>query len=762
MRLDVKFRLSVYLSLVLASACLGQAEEPFLPGVFIFIAAVGLVFALAFALEGRWALTIVWANLLGMVIAAGAAFWIFFHMVKPPGGLGSVAPWPALLLPYIGPVLMCLLLAKLFRPKQVNDFWLLHTVGLMEVILACVLASDPLFGLLLFGYVVCSLWSLSLFYVYRERLRAGAESHAGAPIALRPLRRAFGWSVLAGLVALALFLLTPPLGESAWSPFLLNRGGPIVQGFTDQMDLNRTGHVQPSDEVAFTVRARDAKGDPFLELSGEQRWRGAVLDHYERGRWVSRSLTLLRKSRDDTWRFPGHRPEPRPGQIALDFAVPEATTTNALFLADPLWLPDDTILLPIASLQPDQRRSWYYQIVDQTLVPMPIAPPSGYHYEQLTFPPREPGVGPALSHDPREDELYYQQPVPGIRLVAADVIQQLQQAGTLDDADASVTGDNVQVEPAKWEKVAHALTEHLRSSHEYAYTLQLRRRDITLDPNEDFLRNIKQGHCERFASALALLLRSCRIPTRVVMGFRGAESQEPGEYLVRQNFAHSWVEVAVSRNDPHGTPHWHWLTLDPTPSDDAQDQAGDNKLHGWGGWKQLGESMWRNFVVDYNAEKRSEATTALVRRLGLDRLWRGVVNAATTIGALGGASIAVGIALLWLLARYRGRRRPPATSPKKPPVTFGSELYARLLGILERRLKLSPRPSQTPLEFARLAESALAGRELAPALAETPERVVGLLYRVHFGRRPSTPDETQELDRRLGELEAALTVPPGD
>ena len=37
----------------------------------------------------------------------------------------------------------------------------------------------------------------------------------------------------------------------------------------------------------------------------------------------------------------------------------------------------------------------------------------------------------------------------------------------------------------------------------------------------DFLVNVKQGHCERFASALALMLRSQGIPSRVVVGFRG-------------------------------------------------------------------------------------------------------------------------------------------------------------------------------------------------------------------------------------------------
>jgi hypothetical protein len=763
MRLDVKFRLSVYLSLVLASACLGQAEEAFLPGVLVFIMAVGLLFALAFTLEGRWSLTIVSANLLGMVIAAGAGFWIFFHLIKPPSGLGSVAPWPALLLPYLGPVLMCLLLAKLFRPKQVNDFWLLHTVGLMEVILACVLASDPLFGALLLAYVVCALWSLSLFHVYRERLRAGSEANAAPPAALHPLRRAVGWSLAIGALSLLFFLMTPPLGESAWNPFVLNRNGVMVQSFADRINLNRTGKIQESDEVAFHVHAKDAAGRPVDTLSREQRWRGAVLDYYDQGHWISRALTSMAKGQDSNakaWEFPRPRPEPVEGQLALAILVPEAT--NALFLADPVWLPRRGNVLPIAALQSEKRRSWYFQAEDQTLAPTPISPTTGYHYQQIVLMAQEPGISSPLRYEPQLDSLYFKQPIPGIKVLAAEMVLSLQKSEALTSEDARVVGDDVGVNPEKWEKVARAIEEHLRTAKEYGYTLQLRRKDMSLDPTEDFLRNIKQGHCERFASALALLLRSCRIPARLVVGFRGLEaSQEPGEYVVRQYLAHSWVEVAVPRKDADGVEQWHWLTLDPTPATDPEEEANQSRLHGWESWKQLGGLLWRNFVVDYNSEKRSEAGTALAESVGVFGFAAAINRIAQSIGPVGGAALTVLIALMWLMFRKLPRRTVTNLVAAPAPATFGSELYARLLVILEHKLELSPKPSQTPLEFACLAESALAGREVAATLAQLPQRVVALLYRVHFGQRAPGSGEVEELDRDLKALDAALVLSPG-
>ena len=68
----------------------------------------------------------------------------------------------------------------------------------------------------------------------------------------------------------------------------------------------------------------------------------------------------------------------------------------------------------------------------------------------------------------------------------------------------------------------------------------------------------KAGHCEYFASAIAVMLRTVGVPTRSVNGFYGGEWNSYGHYLaVRQGDAHSWVEVWI---DGAG-----WVTFDPTP-----------------------------------------------------------------------------------------------------------------------------------------------------------------------------------------------------
>src|ERR1700712_4170866 len=73
----------------------------------------------------------------------------------------------------------------------------------------------------------------------------------------------------------------------------------------------------------------------------------------------------------------------------------------------------------------------------------------------------------------------------------------------------------------------------------------------------DFLTN-KQGYCEQYASAMAVMLRSLNIPTRVVVGFTQGVKQPDGSYLVTSHDAHAWVEVKFENNG--------WVRFDPTPA----------------------------------------------------------------------------------------------------------------------------------------------------------------------------------------------------
>jgi MYXO-CTERM domain-containing protein len=95
--------------------------------------------------------------------------------------------------------------------------------------------------------------------------------------------------------------------------------------------------------------------------------------------------------------------------------------------------------------------------------------------------------------------------------------------------------------------------DHL--SEDYAYSEQTPRRSV---PLAAFLLRDREGYCQQFSGAMALLLRMGGVPARVSTGFSpGTLDRDRGEYVVRDTDAHSWVEAYIA---PFG-----WVTFDPTP-----------------------------------------------------------------------------------------------------------------------------------------------------------------------------------------------------
>jgi transglutaminase-like putative cysteine protease len=98
------------------------------------------------------------------------------------------------------------------------------------------------------------------------------------------------------------------------------------------------------------------------------------------------------------------------------------------------------------------------------------------------------------------------------------------------------------------------VTEYLKKNHLHV----LSGLPVSKDPLEDFLFVKRQGNCEFFASACAILLRIAGVPTRLVGGFKGGYYNElGGYYLVTGRHAHVWVEAYIRGKG--------WVRIDPTP-----------------------------------------------------------------------------------------------------------------------------------------------------------------------------------------------------
>jgi transglutaminase-like putative cysteine protease len=104
---------------------------------------------------------------------------------------------------------------------------------------------------------------------------------------------------------------------------------------------------------------------------------------------------------------------------------------------------------------------------------------------------------------------------------------------------------------------AAALETWLRGSGDFAYNEQPPSFE-TEAPLPTFVTDTKQGYCQHFAGAMALMLRLLGVPARVAAGFTSGEySGDKGEWTVTDQNAHTWVEVYFPG---HG-----WLPFDPTP-----------------------------------------------------------------------------------------------------------------------------------------------------------------------------------------------------
>jgi transglutaminase-like putative cysteine protease len=781
MRLDLAFRLSTYLTLAVACLCLSYALVVFFPNIFLFTAAAGVLLGVAFRLEGRFALTNAMADLLAALIFGGALLWVYLHATYSKDTWLQNTPVPAAWLPYLGPVLMCLVVAKLLRPKHFGDYWALQAMGLLAVALGCAMAGDSLFGWLLLAYVCCAVWSLTTFYLQREATAArasaspperpaadGAESvpgPAGPPVPWRwlGLGQAASWLAAVTVPALVAFLLTPRLANSSWE-LGLARQTQMETGMPDSgLDLNRTGTVGINNDLVLEVRAEDAERNPKTDLDPGIRWRGAVLNYYDQGRWsAQRPLSALTRPTDLTVpAAPVVLPDLGPRQYFLNVTVRTGAARGRIFLAEPvISRPGDGRLL-VVSLQHGKAPTRWSEVREGAFMPDAVTRAGEQRYRQLMLPPDEPGLGPPVELD-HLYQLYAEQllrePLPaGLADWTSDVLRSLVARGELDPADLPAAG---RLHPARWEAVGRALEKYLAASGGYTYGLQLRRQDEALDPVMDFLVNVKDGHCQRFATALALMLRSQDVPARVVAGYRGAEQRGDGLYEVRESQAHVWVEALITRRRPDGRPEYRWLTLDPTPGDAASPGGTESLARWWEDLSSFAADFWKTFVLDYNAEQQARAAGELRDRFAVGKLAvavRWVADRAWTARTWGGRIALLAVVSVLAFGVWRVRRRGfPGRVRSSASAAAPTGLYARLVTVLARRCRLRPAVSETPREFAAQAGRLLEADPTLAAFAPVPGRVVELYYRVRYGGRPPAGAERREAESAVARLDATL------
>ncbi len=769
-RLSLAFRISTYFTLLIACLTLGYSEWDLVPESIAFTAVVVVTLIVSFAFEGRISLGLGMANLLGLVIGIIAVGWLAIKLTRPASdGLASLS-WPANLLPYMGPLVMILMPAKLFRPKHVGDWWTMHGIGLAAIVLASSMTDDPFFLVLVALYATGAVWSLTLFYLGRSGgIIPALPGRSGmTPVSLvgtthdrRPADGERGawwhallWLVLAGAVALPVFFLSPRSSGERWG-FTKTR---LETGYNPETshDMNKVGDLEASAEVAFEVTATHRDGRPKADSDPDQLWRGTSYSDYDRGSWIRQQYVsghaarFLVAAKGVDYR----PPDLGPSQYELEFRATDKM--GGPVLASPIaWAEGQET--PVSTVRNGNRFAWPANY-DASFFMTKLEGRKDLHYIQVTAVPVEPGLGPAmepianLATGPGDPEriVLTRMRIPKIRDWAVELLKKCVAAGRLPQAilDSADLRSGFAVQPEYHEVVGRTFRNYFLDLGEFEYTTKLRRIDKKIDPVEDFLVNARVGHCERFASGLALALRSLGIPARFVTGFKGYDATgDDGKMTIRQEHAHAWVEVLIPRPAPDDFPFknpeaakaktvWHWLSLDPTPGTLAAPTGGGNWFDSA---RQKSVAFLNDFIIGYNPDKRVKAVEALQDT---------AVEWAPYFGGI------IALAILAIVARKKYRKHLGAATPAAE-----SDLlwYRRYLHAL-RPHGFFPSAGQTPKEFAEGVAAAL-GASAAAVVIAVPAFVTSKLYRVRYAGAPLTAAEEAEVAAAVATLEAALSPP---
>ena len=580
---------------------------------------------------------------------------------------------------------------RLFSLQRARDHYMLAVLAFLMVLAAAVLTVGSVFIFSFAGFLLVAVVTFVLMEmqhsVAEQTPAPNKDKSVAVPSAAVPSRR-----MVQGLLAIAPALMLMILAGSFLIFFLLPRvssrylsaytpTSDISTGFTDRVQLGRIGQIQQSSAVVMHIQIEND-----LQGGYDLKWRGMALTAFDGRVWTNAyEQNQLRPGLDGSYRLAPllRAPGALSGRLIHYRVLMEPLGTNVFFLAE----------------RP-QRLAGNFR---------PIAIDAGGAVYDLDG-----------EHPINQYEADSQLPVIDSRDLRAaantvpGAMEKYLKLPSLDVRIAKLAEEIAAPASSNYEKAV--AVERYLSTH-YGYTLELPR-DFTRDPVSNFLFERKMGHCEYFSSAMAVMLRSLHIPSRIVTGFRGGEYNDlTGQYVVRASDAHSWVEAYF--------PGSGWISFDPTPAASLPTRTGWSRMRLY---VDAAASFWREWIINYDVSHQralGRDTANNWRRFYDDaRQWvarqhRAMLRSARRahqhithfpmrwLGALFGSAFVL-MALLNLRRLVRGiRGRILRAHPERAPRAAASLWYERMVNRLGR-LGWRKSPSQTPVDFvAAIQEAAL-------------------------------------------------------
>ena len=419
-------------------------------------------------------------------------------------------------------------------------------------------APDFWWSLLFVGHTLVFVPALQVYVI------TGRGRDISTAVVRTVLRDSVPRTLVISTVTALVFVLWPrDFHRSGWLKETLAIGQQLQVGLAERIDLNRDTKPFLSDEIALRIEMIDGALDAV-----PSHWRANVFSEFDGSTWFPQDVSQIGSpfASDSPWsqQADGSWQRPTRGTPHTTMLVQQTNSSGELLVTT----------LAAVRMQPQNlegRMLSAKSFAGFAIIPAADAPPRTLAY---TIELAQPQATRVISE--RTLAHFTALPDRGVPKTANDLSQQLRRS--LPDS-----------------------TDHVAIATTISNWLQQNRR-YELPGNPGFASNLGEfllgtaaGHCEYFATTLALLLRTQGVPCRIAGGYLVHETSEDGQSMIaRGRDAHAWVEVLGE----DGT----WHTFDATPAADVR-RAGRDATGFWdetGTWLQ---SLWRE-VTSFDGASR--------------------------------------------------------------------------------------------------------------------------------------------------------------
>ncbi len=491
---------------------------------------------------------------------------------------------------------------KLTETRQPRDHAVLVFIGYFMCL--ATLLYEQSFVRLAYALLVVWLLTAALARVHRP-----VESNT--PV--RPFRLAARTLALGAPLAVVLFLFVPRIEGRFWA--VPAHSAAHTSGISEEMSPGDVAELSLSDEPAFRVWFTGPLPAPELRY-----FRMLVLEDFDGRRWRRVGSFADNRSPEIETRGP-----------AVDYRI-ELEATNREWLAGL-----DTVVEWPTAIAVQSRATQLVYFDRAALERRPVTARLGY---SLRSYPAARLMPTSLPPDLAARDL--KPPPPGRSPRTQALARELRAAAGSDRAYIGRVLERFRTEP-------------------FVYSLSPP--TLGAEPVDEFLFGTREGFCEHYASAFAVLMRAAGIPARIVLGYQGGDFNSYGGYLlVRQSHAHAWNEVWLEGSG--------WTRVDPTAavapdrvrSGRLSEEVGGRDTAGWieanfawlrglrAAW-DAARTVWYDSVVSFDPSRQAR----LLKALGLESAgWQGLA-----IALAAGFGLAAFALAGWLGWELRPRRRDP-------------------------------------------------------------------------------------------------------